>query len=66
MDAKTQQDIGIEMLYIGEIKGVDDYEFEFPSMVQKKKNYQWPLTKNENNRATSNQCAISQIKSSEP
>ena len=36
MDTKTQQDIRLEMLY-GEIKDIDDYEFEFPSMVQKKK-----------------------------
>ena len=27
----------IEMLYIGEIKDIDDYELEFPSMVQMEK-----------------------------
>ena len=33
MEAKNQQDIRMKML-IGEIKDVDDYEFEFPPMVQ--------------------------------
>ena len=32
-----------------EINDIDEYELKFPwSMVQKKKIYQWPLTKNEN------------------
>ena len=64
MDAKTQLDVGIEKLY-REIKNIDDYEFEFLSMVQKKK-YQWPLTRNENIQATLDQCATCQMKSSEP
>ena len=63
MDAKTQQDIR-KKCYTGEIKDIYDYEFEFPSMVKNKK-YQWPLTKNENIQATSDQCATCQMKSSE-
>ena len=50
--------IPIEMLYRRN-QGHNDYEFEFPSMVQTKKNYQWPLTKDENNLATLDQCAVS-------
>ena len=52
--------------HIGGIKDSDGYEFEFPSVVQKKKNYQWPLTKNSNIQAPSDQCATCQMKSSEP
>ena len=44
--------------YIRESKNIDDYEFEFPSMVQKKK-HQWPLTKNENIEVTLHQYAVS-------
>ena len=41
MDAKTQHDVHIEMLYRG-IKGIDDYDFQLLFMVQKKNNMNDP------------------------
>ena len=67
MDAKTQQDMQIEIIILQKSRSLMTLSSNYyPWFSSEEKTYQWLLAKNERVQATVDQCAASQMKYSGP